>query len=75
MQVMIDPLLVFAATFDTDIKIAIMYLFLCYPTMSCNDIVLMTGEKKKVWSPVCGDCKWIRLWSIRLRTTETAIIP
>ena len=47
MQVMIDPLLVFAATFDTDIKIAIMYLFLCYPTMSCNDIVLMTGEKKE----------------------------
>ena len=44
---MIDPILIFAATFDTDIKIAIMYLFLYYPTMSCNDIVLMTGEKKR----------------------------
>ena len=47
MQVMIDPILIFAATFDTDIKIAIMYLFLYYPTMSCNDIVRMTGEKKE----------------------------
>ena len=44
---MIDPILIFAATFDTDIKIAIMYLFLYYPTMSCNDIVRMTGEKKE----------------------------
>ena len=47
MQVMIDPLLVFATIFDTDIKIAIMYLFLYYPTMSCNDIVRLTGEKKE----------------------------
>ena len=44
---MMNPILVFAATFDTDIKIAIMYLFLYYPTMSCNDIVRMTGEKKE----------------------------
>lgn len=44
---MIDPILIFAATFDTDIKIAIMYLFLYYPTMSCNDIVRMTDEKKE----------------------------
>ena len=44
---MIDPLLVFATIFDTDIKIAIMYLFLYYPTMSCNDIVRLTGEKKE----------------------------
>ncbi|OUL07336.1 hypothetical protein B0533_14510 [Sedimentibacter sp. SX930] len=42
-----DPLLIFVTIFDTDIKIAIMYLFLCYPTMSCNDIVRMTGEKKE----------------------------
>ena len=47
MQVMIDPLMVFATIFDTDIKIAIMYLFLYYPTMSCNDIVRLTGEKKE----------------------------
>jgi hypothetical protein len=47
MRVMIDPLLVFATIFDTDIKIAIMYLFLYYPTMSCNDIVRLTGEKKE----------------------------
>ena len=44
---MIDPLLVFATIFDTDIKITIMYLFLYYPTMSCNDIVRLTGEKKE----------------------------
>ena len=44
---MIDPLLVFATIFDTDIKFAIMSLFLYYPTMSCNDIVRMTGEKKE----------------------------
>lgn len=44
---MIDPLLIFVTIFDTDIKIAIMYLFLCYPTISCNDIVRMTGEKKE----------------------------
>lgn len=44
---MIDPLLVFATIFDTDIKFAIMYLFLYYPSMSCNDIVRMTGEKKE----------------------------
>jgi len=44
---MIDPVLVFATIFDTDIKIAIMYLFLYYPTMSCNDIVRLTGEKKE----------------------------
>jgi hypothetical protein len=47
MRAMIDPLLVFATIFDTDIKIAIMYLFLYYPTMSCNDIVRLTGEKKE----------------------------
>lgn len=44
---MIDPILIFAATFDTDIKIAIMYLFLYYPTTERNDIVRMTGEKKE----------------------------
>lgn len=44
---MIDPLLVFATIFDTDIKFAIMSLFLYYPSMSCNDIVRMTGEKKE----------------------------
>jgi DNA-binding HxlR family transcriptional regulator len=44
---MINPILVFTATFDTDIKIAIMYLFLYYPTMSCQDIVRLTGEKKE----------------------------
>ncbi|MPN17091.1 hypothetical protein SDC9_164441 [bioreactor metagenome] len=47
MHQMINPILVFAATFDTDVKIAIMYLFLYYPTMSCNDIVRLTGEKKE----------------------------
>ncbi|OUL07739.1 hypothetical protein B0533_12145 [Sedimentibacter sp. SX930] len=43
---MIDPLLVFATIFDADIKFAIVSLFLYYPSMSCNDIVRMTGEKK-----------------------------
>lgn len=45
---MIDPLLVFATIFDTNIKFAIMSLFLYHPTMSCNDIVRMTGEKKEI---------------------------
>ena len=47
MHQMITPIVVFTTTFNTDIKIAIMYLFLYYPTMSCNDIVRMTGEKKE----------------------------
>ncbi|CZR09592.1 hypothetical protein [Trichococcus ilyis] len=44
---MVDPVLVFAAIFDTDLKIAIMYLFLLYPTMSCNDIIRLTGAEKE----------------------------
>lgn len=44
---MINPILVFAAIFDTDSKIAIMYLFLHYSTLTCNDIVHLTGEKKE----------------------------
>jgi len=44
---MINPILVFAGIFDTDSKIAIMYLFLHYSTLTCNDIVHMTGEKKE----------------------------
>ena len=47
MHQMITPIVVFTTTFNTDIKIAIMYLFFYYPTMSCNDIVRMTDEKKE----------------------------
>ena len=47
MDQMINPLLVFTEIFDTDIKIAIMYLFFLHPTLNCTDIIRSTGEKKE----------------------------